>query len=204
MIISAFFSTLNASRPHRRSGLHRQCYQLINILFFVLVCMTHLVHLARCYIIGCSQILACMSSSRTYLKSPASLFLGCHAALSLQASSVQSVTSREQAREAKQAQGTHEVQGSKPVSMMEGKQQSQGQEEPDLCTLSLAEKMALFNRLAQPPTRVTRTRGDSRQRRANTRYQTQPITLGDMEQVKMNQEIHPLESPWAFLTRNRY
>uniref|UniRef100_A0A8D0CZ32 Supervillin a n=1 Tax=Sander lucioperca TaxID=283035 RepID=A0A8D0CZ32_SANLU len=60
---------------------------------------------------------------------------------------------------------------------------SQGQDEPDLCTLSLAEKMALFNRLAQPPIRVTRTRGDTRQRRTNTRYQTQPITLGDMEQV---------------------
>uniref|UniRef100_A0AAX7U468 HP domain-containing protein n=1 Tax=Astatotilapia calliptera TaxID=8154 RepID=A0AAX7U468_ASTCA len=61
--------------------------------------------------------------------------------------------------------------------------QSETQEEPDLCTLSLAEKMALFNRLAQPPTRVTHTRGDTRQRRANARYQTQPITLGDMEQV---------------------
>uniref|UniRef100_A0A4W6C9C7 Supervillin a n=1 Tax=Lates calcarifer TaxID=8187 RepID=A0A4W6C9C7_LATCA len=66
--------------------------------------------------------------------------------------------------------------------------QSQSQEEPDLCTLSLAEKMALFNRLAQPPTRVTRTRGDTRQRRANARYQTQPITLGDMEQVREEQD----------------
>lgn len=43
--------------------------------------------------------------------------------------------------------------------------------------------MALFNRLAQPATRVTRTRPDTRGRRANARYQTQPITLGDMEQV---------------------
>uniref|UniRef100_A0A8D3BJV4 HP domain-containing protein n=1 Tax=Scophthalmus maximus TaxID=52904 RepID=A0A8D3BJV4_SCOMX len=80
--------------------------------------------------------------------------------LSLQASSQQSAAAQEQAREARRVQ-----------------------EEPDLCTLSLAEKMALFNRLAQPPTRVTRTRGDTRQRRANARYQTQPITLGDMEQV---------------------
>uniref|UniRef100_A0A8C5AA31 HP domain-containing protein n=1 Tax=Gadus morhua TaxID=8049 RepID=A0A8C5AA31_GADMO len=61
--------------------------------------------------------------------------------------------------------------------------ESQGPEEPDLCSLSLAEKMALFNRLAQPPTRVVRAKGDSRQRRGNARYQTQPITLGDMEQV---------------------
>uniref|UniRef100_A0A671YGH2 Supervillin a n=1 Tax=Sparus aurata TaxID=8175 RepID=A0A671YGH2_SPAAU len=65
----------------------------------------------------------------------------------------------------------------------QGQSQGQGQEEPDLCTLSLAEKMALFNRLAQTPTSVTRTRGDTRQRRANARYQTQPITLGDLEQV---------------------
>uniref|UniRef100_A0A8C7JPF9 Supervillin a n=1 Tax=Oncorhynchus kisutch TaxID=8019 RepID=A0A8C7JPF9_ONCKI len=61
--------------------------------------------------------------------------------------------------------------------------QGHGDAEPDLSTLSLAEKMALFNRLAQPATRVTRTRPDTRGRRANARYQTQPITLGDMEQV---------------------
>ncbi|XP_031154103.1 supervillin a isoform X5 [Sander lucioperca] len=101
---------------------------------------------------------------------------------SLQASLQQSAAAREQARENRQVQETHEVQRSKPVSTVEGKGQSQGQDEPDLCTLSLAEKMALFNRLAQPPIRVTRTRGDTRQRRTNTRYQTQPITLGDMEQ----------------------
>uniref|UniRef100_A0A4W6CCS4 Supervillin a n=1 Tax=Lates calcarifer TaxID=8187 RepID=A0A4W6CCS4_LATCA len=90
-------------------------------------------------------------------------------AATLQASSQQSAAAKEQAREARL---------------------SQSQEEPDLCTLSLAEKMALFNRLAQPPTRVTRTRGDTRQRRANARYQTQPITLGDMEQVREEQDNH--------------
>uniref|UniRef100_A0A3P8RZR5 Supervillin a n=1 Tax=Amphiprion percula TaxID=161767 RepID=A0A3P8RZR5_AMPPE len=79
-------------------------------------------------------------------------------AATLQASSQQNTAAREQVRE--------------------------GQEEPDLCTLSLAEKMALFNRLAQPPTRVTRTRGNTRQRRASARYQTQPITMGDMEQLQ--------------------
>ncbi|XP_073344609.1 supervillin a isoform X2 [Pagrus major] len=111
-------------------------------------------------------------------------------AATLQASSQQSTATREQAWEARQVKDTQEVQSTKPVSTMEGKQQShnqsqgQGQEEPDLCTLSLAEKMALFNRLAQTPTRVTRTRGDTRQRRANARYQTQPITLGDMEQLQ--------------------
>ncbi|CAB1340763.1 unnamed protein product, partial [Coregonus sp. 'balchen'] len=86
---------------------------------------------------------------------------------SLQASSQRSAAAKEQAREARRVQDA-----------LEG----QGDAEPDLSTLSLAEKMALFNRLAQPATRVTRTRPDTRGRRANARYQTQPITLGDMEQ----------------------
>ena len=127
---------------------------------------------------------------------PFSLSPGCHPVLSLQASSQQSTATREQVWAARQVKDTLEVQSTMPVSTMEGKQQShnqsqsqgQGQEEPDLCTLSLAEKMALFNRLAQTPTRVTRTRGDTRQRRANARYQTQPITLGDMEQVGEEQK----------------
>ncbi|XP_044032501.1 supervillin a isoform X4 [Siniperca chuatsi] len=111
----------------------------------------------------------------------------------LQASLQQSATAWEQGWAARQVQDTEEVQGPKQVSSMEGKDQSQsqsqGQEEPDLCTLSLAEKMALFNRLSQPPTRVTRTRGDTRQRRAGARYQTQPITLGDMEQEASDIDI---------------
>uniref|UniRef100_A0A8C7KCJ7 Supervillin a n=1 Tax=Oncorhynchus kisutch TaxID=8019 RepID=A0A8C7KCJ7_ONCKI len=70
----------------------------------------------------------------------------------------------------------------------------QGDAEPDLSTLSLAEKMALFNRLAQPATRVIRTRPDSRGRRANARYQTQPITLGDLEQV--GRQWKPSNAVW--------
>ncbi|XP_067870439.1 supervillin a isoform X1 [Heterodontus francisci] len=60
------------------------------------------------------------------------------------------------------------------------------QEEPDISTLSLAEKMALFNRLSQPVTKVkaARSRSDTRQRRSNSRYQTQPITLGEVEEVQ--------------------
>ncbi|XP_054479379.1 supervillin a [Anoplopoma fimbria] len=108
---------------------------------------------------------------------------------SLQASSQQSAAAREQSlREARQVQEAQEVHVSKPMSTVEGKGQSQvqgqGQDEPDLSTLSLAEKMALFNRLAQPPIRVTRTKGDTRHRRANARYQTQPITQGDMDQLQ--------------------
>uniref|UniRef100_A0A8C8M8V9 HP domain-containing protein n=1 Tax=Oncorhynchus tshawytscha TaxID=74940 RepID=A0A8C8M8V9_ONCTS len=72
--------------------------------------------------------------------------------------------------------------------------QGQGDAEPDLSTLSLAEKMALFNRLAQPATRVIRNRPDSRGRRANARYQTQPITLGDLEQV--GRQWKPSNAVW--------
>ncbi|XP_077955880.1 supervillin isoform X5 [Gasterosteus aculeatus] len=56
-------------------------------------------------------------------------------------------------------------------------------DEPDLSTLPLAEKMALFNRLAQPATGkgAEGARGDTRQRRANARFQTQPITQGEVE-----------------------
>uniref|UniRef100_A0A3B3XKA2 Gelsolin-like domain-containing protein n=1 Tax=Poecilia mexicana TaxID=48701 RepID=A0A3B3XKA2_9TELE len=101
-------------------------------------------------------------------------------AATLQASLQQSSAARHQ------APASQEAQGSKQASAMEGRVETAGQhsEEPDVCTLSLAEKMALFNRLAQPVSRVTRTRGDSRQRRANARYQTQPITVGDMEQLQ--------------------
>lgn len=107
-------------------------------------------------------------------------------AATLQASSQQSAVAHEQVREARRAQDTKEIRGPTQTSSLKEKdtKQSETQEEPDLCTLSLAEKMALFNRLAQPPTRVTHTRGDTRQRRANARYQTQPITLGDMEQLQ--------------------
>ncbi|XP_056869155.1 supervillin a isoform X15 [Takifugu flavidus] len=94
---------------------------------------------------------------------------------SLQAASQQNATSQ-------QVLDRTLLEASKPAPMMERKQPSPSQGEPDTCTLSLAEKMALFNRLAQPPTRVTRLRGDARHRRNNARYQTQPITLGDMEQ----------------------
>uniref|UniRef100_A0A3Q2QFE0 Supervillin a n=1 Tax=Fundulus heteroclitus TaxID=8078 RepID=A0A3Q2QFE0_FUNHE len=89
-----------------------------------------------------------------------------------------------------QTRGSQEARSSKQAPTMEGQveMQSQNNEEPDVCTLSLAEKMALFNRLAQPASRVTRTRGDTRQRRAHARYQTQPITLGDMEQLQNGAE----------------
>ncbi|XP_054893323.1 supervillin a isoform X13 [Poeciliopsis prolifica] len=106
-------------------------------------------------------------------------------AATLQASVQQSSAARNRALPSQEAPG------SKQASAMEGRVETAGQhpEEPDVCTLSLAEKMALFNRLAQPASRVTRTRGDSRQRRANARYQTQPITVGDMEQELSDSDV---------------
>ncbi|XP_061095115.1 supervillin a isoform X5 [Conger conger] len=98
--------------------------------------------------------------------------------LSLQATSQHASAAREKAREAREAQEAREVQQARSSLVPS----EEVQEEPDLCTLSLSEKMALFNRLAQPPTKVTRTRTDTRQRRNNARYQTQPITLGEVEQ----------------------
>ncbi|XP_068942510.1 supervillin isoform X12 [Petaurus breviceps papuanus] len=84
---------------------------------------------------------------------------------SLQASAHQKARAREQANEAKD---------------------SAEQGEPDSSTLSLAEKLALFNKLSQPVSKAisTRNRVDARQRRMNSRYQTQPVTLGEVEQVQ--------------------
>lgn len=57
-------------------------------------------------------------------------------------------------------------------------------EEPDMSTLSLTEKMALFNRLSHAADKNTEGfRGDSRLRRASARFQTQPITQGEVAQV---------------------
>ncbi|XP_015830099.1 supervillin isoform X8 [Nothobranchius furzeri] len=57
------------------------------------------------------------------------------------------------------------------------------EQEPDLSTLSLSEKMALFNRLAHHSAKPAEgSRGDTHQRRASSRFQTQPITQGEVEQ----------------------
>ncbi|XP_062859022.1 supervillin a isoform X3 [Trichomycterus rosablanca] len=66
------------------------------------------------------------------------------------------------------------------------------QEEPDQSTLSLAEKMAIFNRLTQQPSH-NRQR-DTRARRSNARYQTQPIIPGEVEQDGSGSELYEVES----------
>uniref|UniRef100_A0A8C2ZSD4 Supervillin n=1 Tax=Cyclopterus lumpus TaxID=8103 RepID=A0A8C2ZSD4_CYCLU len=79
----------------------------------------------------------------------------------------------------------HQVQLA-PDAGTEGDGQEFFSKEPDLSTLTLAEKMALFNRLARPTGKTAeRARGDTRQRRASARFQTQPITQGEVQQVKV-------------------
>ncbi|XP_047223097.1 supervillin isoform X3 [Girardinichthys multiradiatus] len=63
-------------------------------------------------------------------------------------------------------------------------------EEPDFSTLSLCEKMALFNRLAHPSAKTAEdSRGDTRQRRANARFQTQPITQEEVKQETVTSAV---------------
>ncbi|XP_072569714.1 supervillin a isoform X11 [Paramormyrops kingsleyae] len=92
-------------------------------------------------------------------------------AATLQASSQKTSAAPEQSKAPQLAPGSEQARPSEDES-----------QEPDLSTLSLAEKMALFNRLAQPATKVTSARPDPRQRRSSARYQTQPITLGEVQQ----------------------
>ncbi|NXY67679.1 SVIL protein, partial [Glareola pratincola] len=102
--------------------------------------------------------------------------------ISLQASAHQKILAKEEIRAAKEAMGQDQS------------------DEPDSSTLSLAEKMALFNKLSQPVSRAisTRSRGDIRHRRMNARYQTQPVTLGEVEQVQNESEkITPLSTSVA-------
>ncbi|XP_071591019.1 supervillin isoform X19 [Heliangelus exortis] len=88
-------------------------------------------------------------------------------AATLQASAHQKILAKEEIRAAREAMGPDQS------------------DEPDSSSLSLAEKMALFNKLSQPVSRAisTRSRGDIRHRRMNARYQTQPVTLGEVEQM---------------------
>uniref|UniRef100_A0AAQ5YQ75 HP domain-containing protein n=1 Tax=Amphiprion ocellaris TaxID=80972 RepID=A0AAQ5YQ75_AMPOC len=85
-------------------------------------------------------------------------------------------------------------------------------DEPDLSSLTLSEKMALFNRLAHPTGKTAEgARGDTRQRRANARFQTQPITQGEVEQVHWiyfigdpgHPEPEPTSSPLLIESRER-
>uniref|UniRef100_A0AAY4AEJ1 HP domain-containing protein n=1 Tax=Denticeps clupeoides TaxID=299321 RepID=A0AAY4AEJ1_9TELE len=113
-----------------------------------------------------------------FISSPPTLSSPLISPTSLQASSHRSMVEKQQAQEARQDECRLETDAPSRPSL------GTPSEEPDLSTLSLAEKMALFNRLAQPPVKVPRSRGDTRARRSNARYQTQPITQGEVEQLQ--------------------
>ncbi|XP_046709419.1 supervillin a isoform X3 [Silurus meridionalis] len=96
-----------------------------------------------------------------------------------------SSVAREQAREARSEQEKAEAEKGRHI---EG-----GQEEPDLSTLSLAEKMAIFNKLTQQSGMNPVRHRDTRTRRNNARYQTQPIIPGDVEQDDSDCDLYEEE-----------
>ncbi|XP_069585743.1 supervillin isoform X3 [Ranitomeya imitator] len=94
-----------------------------------------------------------------------------------------------------QASAHHKATSKAEAEIKESRAEPSSPEEPDSSSLSLAEKMALFNKLSQPVTKekATRSRMDIKQRRMNARYQTQPVTLVEVEQFKNGGEkITPL------------
>ncbi|XP_061587837.1 supervillin-like isoform X3 [Cololabis saira] len=98
--------------------------------------------------------------------------------ISIQASSQPDAEVQEQDREVQDQQKAGQAPGT--GGEVNGQAVS---EDPDLSTLSLSEKMALFNRLSQSAPKTTEEAcGDTRLRRANARFQTQPITQGEVEQ----------------------
>lgn len=93
---------------------------------------------------------------------------------------------REQAREARLLQETAEEEKARHTE--------ENQEEPDLSTLSLAEKMAIFNKLTQQSSANPVRHRDPRTRRGHARYQTQPIIPGEVEQVGGGSHFTPSSS----------
>ncbi|XP_068604471.1 supervillin-like [Brachionichthys hirsutus] len=103
--------------------------------------------------------------------------------ISIQDSSQQGLTVQDQLTENQEQQKPVQA----PSVGLEGDDQEPGSQEPDLSTLSLTEKMALFNRIAHAVDKNPGgPRADTRQRRANARFQTQPITHGEV--------AHPTET----------
>uniref|UniRef100_A0A674BQI7 Supervillin n=1 Tax=Salmo trutta TaxID=8032 RepID=A0A674BQI7_SALTR len=100
-------------------------------------------------------------------------------------SKVRSMGEQEREREAQSRQAGK---GPGPERMME----DLGLDEPDLSTLSLVEKMALFNQLSTQPSKpAAKGAGASR---ANSRFQTQPITQGEVAQVGQGCQTHSTEA----------
>ncbi|XP_029561626.1 supervillin isoform X1 [Salmo trutta] len=107
-------------------------------------------------------------------------------------SKVRSMGEQEREREAQSRQAGK---GPGPERMME----DLGLDEPDLSTLSLVEKMALFNQLSTQPSKpAAKGAGASR---ANSRFQTQPITQGEVAQLQNGDGVK-LEPLSASLVRS--
>nr|XP_046263206.1 supervillin-like isoform X4 [Scatophagus argus] len=107
-------------------------------------------------------------------------------ASSVQASSQPGSAIQDQDKETQE----HQKAAQAPSVGVEGGVQEPVHEEPDLSTLSLTEKMALFNRLSHVTGKTSEgARGETRHRRANARFQTQPITQGEVEKLKKGGEI---------------
>ncbi|CDQ82855.1 unnamed protein product [Oncorhynchus mykiss] len=103
---------------------------------------------------------------------------------------------RSMGEQEREAQSRQAEEGPGPERVME----DLGPDEPDLSTLSLVEKMALFNQLSTQPSKPAAkgagaSRVDTRQRRANSRFQTQPITQGEVAQVGQTPASRPSPSP---------
>ncbi|XP_047015226.2 supervillin a isoform X6 [Ictalurus punctatus] len=92
---------------------------------------------------------------------------------------------REQAREAQLLQETAEEEKARHIE--------ESQEEPDLSTLSLAEKMAIFNKLTQQSSANPIRHRDTRTRRSHARYQTQPIIPGEVAQDGSDSDLYEEE-----------
>ncbi|TSK14827.1 Supervillin [Bagarius yarrelli] len=92
---------------------------------------------------------------------------------------------REQAREARLLYEMMETEKSPHTE--------QAEEEPDLSTLSLAEKMAIFNKLTQQSGVNSVRHKDTRTRRCNARYRTQPIIPGEVEQDDSDSDLYEEE-----------
>ncbi|XP_031666584.1 supervillin isoform X6 [Oncorhynchus kisutch] len=97
---------------------------------------------------------------------------------------------RSMGEQEREAQSRQAGEGPGPERMME----DLGPDEPDLSTLSLVEKMALFNQLSTQPSKPAAkgsgaSRVDTRQRRANSRFQTQPITQGEVAQLQNGDRV---------------
>ncbi|XP_065809751.1 supervillin isoform X15 [Labrus bergylta] len=119
-----------------------------------------------------------INTNATRVPSPTG-FITSVTSISIQASSQPDPVVQDQEKEIQEQQKPAQVSG----AGVEVDDLEHFTDEHDLSCLTLTEKMALFNRLSQTTGKAAEgARGETRQRRAQNRFQTQPITLGEVEQ----------------------